>query len=56
MYLLDVAVGPMYAVIGGTFLLIAALVAGLVWAAVSLIKKVSVKASVPKKTEKDDEK
>ncbi|MBQ4547547.1 MAG: hypothetical protein IJA17_10410 [Oscillospiraceae bacterium] len=40
MYLLDVATGPMYAVIGGTFLLIAAAVAGIVFGAVVLIRKV----------------
>ena len=56
MYLLDVAVGPMYALIGGTFLLIAALVAGLVWVAVSLIKKVSAKASVPKSKDEVEKK
>lgn len=38
MYLLDVAVGPMYAVIGGTFLLIALVVAGIVFGAVKLIQ------------------
>lgn len=38
MYLLDVAVGPMYAVIGGSFLLIALVVAGIVFGAVKLIK------------------
>ena len=40
MYYLDVATGPMYAVIGGTFLLIAAAVAGIVFGAVVLIRKV----------------
>ncbi|MBQ2898993.1 MAG: hypothetical protein IJE28_04560 [Oscillospiraceae bacterium] len=40
MYLLDVATGPMYAVIGGTFLLIAAAVAGIIFSAVVLIRKV----------------
>ena len=55
MYLLDVAVGPMYALIGGTFFLIAALVAGLVFVAIKLIKGVSVKASVPKNKDKGDE-
>ena len=40
MYLLDVAVGPMYAIIGGTFLLIALVAAAVVFGAVSLIKKV----------------
>ncbi|MBR2042601.1 MAG: hypothetical protein IJ945_09570 [Oscillospiraceae bacterium] len=39
MYLLDVATGPMYAVIGGTFLLIAAVIAAVVFLAVWLIKK-----------------
>ena len=38
MYLLDVAVGPMYAVIGGTFLLIALVVSGIVFGAVKLIQ------------------
>lgn len=38
MYLLDVAVGPMYAIIGGTFLLIALVVAGIVFGAVKLIQ------------------
>ena len=38
MYLLDVAVGPMYAVIGGTFLLIALVDAGIVFGAVKLIQ------------------
>lgn len=40
MYLLDVAVGPMYAVIGGTFLLIIAVAAGIVFGAVKLIQYV----------------
>ena len=40
MYLLDVAVGPMYAIIGGTFLLIALAVAAIVFGAVFLIRKV----------------
>ncbi|MBQ7937407.1 MAG: hypothetical protein IJ283_02780 [Oscillospiraceae bacterium] len=39
MNLLDVAVGPMYAIIGGTFLLIGAAVAAVVFLAVWLIKK-----------------
>ena len=39
MYLLDVAAGPMYAAIGGTFLLIAAVIAAVVFLAVWLIKK-----------------
>ena len=38
MYLLDVAVGPMYAIIGGTFLLIIAVSAGIVFGAVKLIQ------------------
>ena len=38
MYLLDVAVGPMYAVIGGTFILIIAVAAGIVFGAVKLIQ------------------
>lgn len=38
MYLLDVAVGPMYAAIGGTFLLIIAVVAGIVFGAIKLIE------------------
>ena len=38
MYLLDVAVGPMYAMIGGTFLLIIAVAAGIVFGAVKLIE------------------
>ena len=38
MYLLDVAVGPMYAIIGGTFLLIIAVAAGIVFGAVKLIQ------------------
>ena len=38
MYLLDVAVGPMYAAIGGTFLLIIAVAAGIVFGAVKLIE------------------
>ena len=38
MYLLDVAVGRMYAEIGGTFLLIALVVAGIVFCAVKLIE------------------
>lgn len=38
MFLLDVAVGPMYAVIGGSFLLIALVVAGIVFGAVKLIR------------------
>lgn len=40
MIFLDVAVGPMYAIIGGTFLLIALAVAGIVLGAVFLIRKV----------------
>ena len=40
MYLLDVAVGPMYAVIGGTFILIIAVSAGIVFGAVKLIQYV----------------
>lgn len=39
MYLLDVAMGPMYAVMGGMFLLILAVVAGVVFIAYKLIKK-----------------
>lgn len=39
MYLLDVAVGPMYAVMGGTFLLVAAAVGAIVFIAVKLIRK-----------------
>lgn len=38
MYLLDVAVGPMYAVIGGTFLLLIFVAAGIVFGAVKLIE------------------
>ena len=38
MYLLDVAVGPMYAIIGGTFLLIALVAAAVVFGAVKLIE------------------
>ena len=38
MYLLDVAVGPMYAIIGGTFLLIILAVAGIVFGAIKLIE------------------
>ena len=38
MYLLDVAVGPMYAIIGGTFLLIIAVTAGIVFGAIKLIE------------------
>ena len=38
MYLLDVAVGPMYAIIGGTFLLIILVAAGIVFGAVKLIE------------------
>ena len=38
MYLLDVAVGPMYAVIGGTLLLIALVVAGIGFGAGKLIQ------------------
>ena len=38
MYLLDVAVGPMYAAIGGTFLLIIAVTAGIVFGAIKLIE------------------
>lgn len=36
--LMDVAVGPMYAVIGGTFILIIAVSAGIVFGAVKLIQ------------------
>ena len=38
MHLLDVAVGPMYAVIGGTFLLLILVAAGIVFGAVKLIE------------------
>ena len=38
MYLLDVAVGPMYAMIGGTFLLLILVAAGIVFGAVKLIQ------------------
>ena len=38
MYLLDVAVGPMYAMIGGTFLLLTLVAAGIVFGAVKLIE------------------
>ena len=38
MYLLDVAVGPMYAIIGGTFLLIILVAAAVVFGAVKLIQ------------------
>ena len=38
MYLLDVAVGPMYAMIGGTFLLLILVAAGIVFGAVKLIE------------------
>lgn len=40
MYFLDVAVGPMYAIIGGTMLLILGAVAAVVFLAIWLIKKV----------------
>ena len=36
--LMDVAVGPMYAVIGGTFILIIAVATGIVFGAVKLIQ------------------
>ena len=38
MYLLDVAVGPMYVMIGGTFLLLILVAAGIVFGAVKLIE------------------
>lgn len=38
MHLLDVAVGPMYAAIGGTFLLLIFVAAGIVFGAVKLIQ------------------
>ena len=38
MYLLDVAVGPMYAASGGTFLLLILVAAGIVFGAVKLIE------------------
>ena len=38
MYLLDVAVSPMYAMIGGTFLLLILVAAGIVFGAVKLIE------------------
>ena len=38
MYLLDVAVGSMYAMIGGTFLLLILVAAGIVFGAVKLIE------------------
>ena len=38
MHLLDVAVGPMYAAIGGTFLLLILVAAGIVFGAVKLIE------------------
>ena len=40
MIFMDVAVGPMYAVIGGTFLLIIGAAVGLAFLAAWLIKKV----------------
>lgn len=40
MYLLDVAVGPMYAMIGGTFLLILLVAGAIVFGAVKLIQYV----------------
>ena len=43
MYLLDVAVFPMYAAIGGTFLIALGIVALIVFAAVKLINKASKK-------------
>ena len=49
MYLLDVAVGPMYAIIGGTFLLIIAVAAGIVFGAVKLIQ-----LAIRKNREKED--
>lgn len=39
MYLLDVAMGPMYAVMGGTLLVVLAVIAAIVFVAVKLIKK-----------------
>ncbi|MBR5309889.1 MAG: hypothetical protein IKU42_02040 [Oscillospiraceae bacterium] len=49
MYFLDVAVGPMYAIIGGTFLLIAGALAGIVFLAAWLIKKAIKKNEENKK-------
>lgn len=43
MYLLDVAMGPIYAIWGGMALLAAAVVAGIVFVAYKLIKKASEK-------------
>lgn len=48
--LMDVAVGPMYAVIGGTFLLIILVAAGIVFGAVKLIQ-----FAVKKNKKKGDE-
>ena len=39
MILLDVAMGPMYAIMGGTLLLVLAAAAAVVFVAVKLIKK-----------------
>lgn len=43
MYLLDVAVGPMYAVMGGMLIGVIAAVALIVFVAVKLIKKITEK-------------
>ena len=50
MYILDVAVGPMYAIIGGTFLLILLVVGAVVFGAVKLIQ-----LAVKKNKKKGDE-
>lgn len=39
MYLLDVAMGPMYAVMGGMLLLVVGVIAAIVFVAVKLIQK-----------------
>ena len=41
MYLLDVATGPMYAVMGGSLLIVIGIAALIVFGAVKLIQKVS---------------
>ena len=55
MQLLDVAGGPLYSVIDGSFILIVALVFGLVWVGIKLVLEIIGKTSPSENKEKDDE-
>jgi hypothetical protein len=55
MQLLDVAGGPLYSVIDGSFILIGILVFGLVWVGIKLVLEIIGKTSPSENKEKDDE-